>query len=404
MSLRRSSSVRPCDGDTGESHTVAPSARLTASTRPLSKPEIAMSRATTGAAVPRSVRRGICCSVDQTSLPSASASARSLPSTVRTMTSFSATAGAERISPFTSARQRSAPLAAASATTWPSAEPTATMSPPTPVPPASSSLVSTRHSCLPVFRSNAATSPSRPAANRRSSARGETQPQAQLLAAAAHAGAPELLDCDRRVLDVGELGRLVDLLVLRIAGREREQRAASSTRLRFFIRISVLRFFRDRRRRAAQVADLQIEQFGVDAARCLRAVRAARYSRSAPARSPLASSTSPRVSARRGANSPAFVDLERGERVVVFALRGLHARQAQARDQLDFVVRGGVHHGLETRGGLVEFIRIDLDPRGDQRLPSGRIGRPGVFAVEFGRAASCRARLSLRVNASSSSS
>ena len=77
-----------------------------------------------------------------------------------------------------------------------------------------------------------------------------------------------------------------------------------------------------------------------------------------------------------------FVHLERGEGIVVLALRGLHARQAQARNHLDLIVVGVVHDELETGGGLVEFIRIHLDARGDQGAER-RIGRPAVFALEL---------------------
>ena len=109
-------------------------------------------------------------------------------------------------------------------TTCPSAEPTATTSLPTPVPPESDELgfhAPELLAGLQIERRHVAVTArgEQPVAGR-----SQSQPEAQLLAAAADAGTPELLDANRRALDVGELRGLLGFLFLRIARDQCEHR------------------------------------------------------------------------------------------------------------------------------------------------------------------------------------
>ena len=83
----------------------------TAMTLPLSNPLTAISLAMTGMAVPRRLKRGTCCSTDQSSLPWLASKPCKRPSTERITTTFSLIAGAERSSEFTRVRHSSLPLA-----------------------------------------------------------------------------------------------------------------------------------------------------------------------------------------------------------------------------------------------------------------------------------------------------
>ena len=132
---------------------------LAASTLPLSKPHSTRSPAITGRAVPRSDRRGTCCSWDHSSWPSAGLRAWSLPSTVRTAISRSEMAAGASSSPLRRTFQSIAPLAALKANNCPSLEPTNTNAALAAVPPASGARVCARHSTRPEARSKATRSP-----------------------------------------------------------------------------------------------------------------------------------------------------------------------------------------------------------------------------------------------------
>src|ERR1700722_12407724 len=126
MSTGRSSSVRPCGDARAVSQTVSPECSDTAITLPLSKPLIATSLAMIGVAVPRKLKRGTCCSTDQSSLPVCASRQWSLPSTDRITTSSSLIAGADSNSEFKRTRHTSRPVAPSIATTAPLLLPTTT--------------------------------------------------------------------------------------------------------------------------------------------------------------------------------------------------------------------------------------------------------------------------------------
>ena len=117
-----------------------------------------------GRDVPRSDRRGTCCSCIHSSCPSAGLTPRSLPSPVRTAISLSAMATGASTSPLMRISQRVLPSAAPSANSLPSLVPITTRSPPAAVPPESGALVRARHCTRPFLRSSATTSPLWPAA------------------------------------------------------------------------------------------------------------------------------------------------------------------------------------------------------------------------------------------------
>ena len=81
----------------------------TAMTLPLSKPLTAISLAITGIAVPRKLKRGTCCSTDQSSLPLRASKPCRRPSTERITTTFSPMAGADSSSELTRVRHSSLP-------------------------------------------------------------------------------------------------------------------------------------------------------------------------------------------------------------------------------------------------------------------------------------------------------
>jgi hypothetical protein len=139
-----------------------------------------MSPAMTGDDVPRSDNRGTCCSAVQRCAPSEAARPTMRPSTPRTTTRSSSTAGAARISVLMRVFQRCFPVVVSKATTSPNVEPTTTIPPPAPGPPASCRRVFVRHRRLPFAIEKAATSPSWFAANARSPSTATPSPRRSL--------------------------------------------------------------------------------------------------------------------------------------------------------------------------------------------------------------------------------
>jgi hypothetical protein len=109
------------------SHTVSPVFSDTAITLPLSNPLTAISLAMTGVAVPRKLKRGTCCSTDQSSLPLPASKPCKRPSTERITTTFSLIAGADSSSEFTRVRHSSLPVAPIERDHPPLLEPTITI-------------------------------------------------------------------------------------------------------------------------------------------------------------------------------------------------------------------------------------------------------------------------------------
>jgi hypothetical protein len=124
-----------------------------------SRPEI-----NTGVSVPRKLSAGSVRSNDHKRLPSAIARPNTRPSTVRTTTRDSPTAGGASISLDTFATQRCSPLSRASATTRPSRVPTVTSVDPTPTPPPIGTFSSACQRRRPVSAASALTRPPVPAA------------------------------------------------------------------------------------------------------------------------------------------------------------------------------------------------------------------------------------------------
>src|SRR6185503_666380 len=270
--------------------------------------------------------------------------------TVRTTTSFSATAGADRISPLTPARQRSAPVSAANAITWPSPVPTATRSAPTPVPPVSSSLVLVRQTCLPVLRSKAATSPSRPAAYSRPPPMPIPSPRRSFLPPPPTL-APHTLSI--RTVGFSSFTSSAGFSTFFLSSFDLQAlstiMAASSSRENFFIGPLFLRtplasssgrlgrrrggafgrIFGARGRRAAEIANLEIEQIDVDPALVLADTGREIFAQRAGAIALGEQHVPADLGEARGEFSR-LVDLERGQGIVVLGLGQLHARQAQA--------------------------------------------------------------------------
>ena len=358
-----------------------------------------MSRATTGAAVPRSVRRGICCSADQISLPSASGERAQLAvDRAHDDLVFRRPRARTALRPSRRRASARAPLSAASATTWPSAEPTTTRSAPTPVPPASASLVFSAPDLfagLEIECGHVAVT----ARREQAAVRGrETEPQAQLLATAAHARAPDFLDAHGRTLDVGELGGLVDFLVLRC--RRRAPARASrrrAARLRCFIRIPRRCDVVGRRggvppRSRILRSSSSVSTRPLFVARCApRGIRAARR-RGRPWRA------ARRRACRRGAARirPASSTLS-----VASASSYLPCADCTRARRRRAIISSSSSLALSMTdlrpaAALSSSFASTCDARRDQRAER-RIGRPGVFAVELVDAASCRACASLRV-------
>ncbi len=227
MSTSRSSSVRPWGEARAVSHTVSPVFSDTAMTLPLSNPLIATSLAMMGVAVPRRLRRGTCCSSDQTSLPSCALKPCSRPSTERITTTFSLIAGADSSSEFTCVRHNWRPVAPSSATITPLLVPTTTIPAPAPGPAESGNFRFLTQRCAAGLQRCGQHLALVGGGEYHAVVDRRPQPEAQhrLLLAAADALAPQFLHRQRRRKFDQSCGRL-DIFVFAATGGDQQRREA----------------------------------------------------------------------------------------------------------------------------------------------------------------------------------
>src|SRR5215472_13393908 len=404
MSSSRSSSVRPCGGVTVASHCTEPSAALTATTLPLSKPHNTRSPLITGLAVPRSERRGTCCSVVHSSCPSSGLRACSLPSTVRTATSRSEIAAGASTSPLRRTFQRLWPVAESKAKSRPSLAPATTSSELEAVPPERGALVFACQMTRPLVKSRATTSPLWPVAKTRLSAieipwpsRSTAAPLSPMLwphrwvtctlgrgSGVSFAGSSTFLSFEQAAINtstaraprrafarLGFRARCSAGMVLLAGGRggrrgRRGRGGGGRRRLR---------------RAAFEIGDLQLQECRVTALApgALRAVVFAKCGRlvslgviGVAAYFVVAGRERARIGYRA----------DSGERAVRLALCNLHPCQPLARDQRELVILRVLGDRGELVGGVIELGLIHVETRGEQTRLVG-VGRAAVIALQL---------------------